>query len=119
MLIASPTATHTNLIRRSVLAGKKVLCEKPIDLDLARIDRCRDDIAGHAPFVMLGFNRRFDPTFREIHARVAAGEIGQIRALRITSRDPQPPPAAYLAVSGSGLLIALAQRQRKPAASDA
>ena len=58
------------------------------------------EIAGHAPFVMVGFQRRFDPTFREIHERVSAGEIGPIRALRITSRDPAPPPPAYLAGSG-------------------
>ncbi|OGO58415.1 MAG: inositol 2-dehydrogenase [Chloroflexi bacterium RBG_16_72_14] len=100
VLIASATATHTDLIRASVLAGRKVLCEKPIDLDMARIDACWADIAGKAPFVMLGFNRRFDPTFREVNERVKAGEIGPIRALRVTSRDPQPPPGAYLAVSG-------------------
>jgi myo-inositol 2-dehydrogenase/D-chiro-inositol 1-dehydrogenase len=100
VLIASATATHTDLMRASVLAGKKVLCEKPIDLDMARIDATWDAIKDKAPFVMLGFNRRFDPTFREVRSRVAAGEIGPIRALRITSRDPQPPPAAYLNVSG-------------------
>ena len=100
VLIASATATHTDLLRRSVLAGKKVLCEKPIDLDLARIDQCWTDIASHAPFVMLGFNRRFDPTFREVNDRVRAGEIGVLRALRVTSRDPQPPSVAYLGVSG-------------------
>lgn len=100
VLIASATATHVELIRRSVLAGRKVLCEKPIAQDMAAIDRVWADIAGHAPFVMLGFNRRFDPTFGEVHARVQAGEIGTIRALRITSRDPEPPPAAYLGVSG-------------------
>jgi myo-inositol 2-dehydrogenase/D-chiro-inositol 1-dehydrogenase len=100
VLIASATATHTDLMRASVLAGKKVLCEKPIDLDMARIDATWEAIRGAAPFVMLGFNRRFDPSFAEVRARVAAGEIGPIRALRVTSRDPQPPPGAYLAVSG-------------------
>ncbi len=100
VLIASATPTHTDLMRESVLAGKKVLCEKPIDLDIARIDATWAAIKDHAPFVMLGFNRRFDPTFGEIKARVTAGEIGPIRALRVTSRDPQPPPAAYLSVSG-------------------
>jgi myo-inositol 2-dehydrogenase/D-chiro-inositol 1-dehydrogenase len=100
VVIASATATHTDLLRRSVLAGKKVLCEKPIDLDIAKIDQCWAEIAGHAPFVMVGFNRRFDATFREIHQRVSAGEIGTIRALRITSRDPAPPPRAYLEGSG-------------------
>ncbi len=100
VLIASATPTHIDLLRASVLAGKRVLCEKPIDLDLARIDACWTEIQGRAPFVMLGFNRRFDPTFSEVNQRVRAGEIGSLRALRITSRDPQPPPAAYLAVSG-------------------
>ena len=100
VLIASATATHTDLIRRSVLAGKKVLCEKPIDLDMAKIDACWKDIAGHAPFVLLGLNRGFDPWFRVVRDRGAAGFGGPIRAVRITSRDPQPPPAAYLGVSG-------------------
>jgi myo-inositol 2-dehydrogenase / D-chiro-inositol 1-dehydrogenase len=100
VLIASATITHTDLIRRSAIAGKKILCEKPIDLDLARVDQVWQEIERLKPFVMLGFNRRFDPTFRAIKARIVAGEIGRIRALRITSRDPQPPPAAYLAVSG-------------------
>ena len=100
VLIASATPTHIDLIRRSALAGKKILCEKPIDLDLDRIDAVWRDIEPLKPFVMLGFNRRFDPTFREVWTRVQAGDIGTIRALRITSRDPEPPPAAYLGISG-------------------
>jgi len=100
VVIASATPTHIDLIRRSVDAGKKILCEKPIDLDLAAIDRCWADIGGRDPFIMLGFNRRFDASFREVHDRVTAGEIGTLRTLRITSRDPHPPPAAYLATSG-------------------
>jgi myo-inositol 2-dehydrogenase / D-chiro-inositol 1-dehydrogenase len=100
VLIASATPTHVDLIRVSALADKKILCEKPIDLDVARIDACWAEIESRKPFVMLGFNRRFDPSFGEMNARVKAGEIGPIRALRVTSRDPQPPPAAYLGVSG-------------------
>jgi myo-inositol 2-dehydrogenase/D-chiro-inositol 1-dehydrogenase len=100
VLIASSTPTHVDLLRSAVLADKKVFCEKPIDLDLARIDACWAEIKDRAPFVMLGFNRRFDPSFREVRDRTRAGEIGALRALRITSRDPGPPPASYLAVSG-------------------
>lgn len=100
VVIASATPTHVDLLSRSVVAGKKVLCEKPIDLDLAKIDRCWSDIAAHQPWVMMGFNRRFDPTFRQIQQRVRHGEIGTIRALQITSRDPEPPPPAYIAASG-------------------
>jgi myo-inositol 2-dehydrogenase/D-chiro-inositol 1-dehydrogenase len=100
VVIGTPTNTHIDMLRRAVDAGKKILLEKPIDLDLAKIDAAWSEIQPKAPFVMLGFCRRFDPSFREIRERAARGEIGVVRALRITSRDPQPPPAAYLGVSG-------------------
>jgi myo-inositol 2-dehydrogenase/D-chiro-inositol 1-dehydrogenase len=100
VVVGTPTNTHIDMLERAVAADKKVLLEKPIDLDLARIDAAWAKIADKAPFVMLGFNRRFDPSFREVAMRHKAGEIGPVRALRIISRDPQPPPAAYLAVSG-------------------
>jgi myo-inositol 2-dehydrogenase/D-chiro-inositol 1-dehydrogenase len=100
VVIGTPTNTHIDMLERAVASGKKILLEKPIDLDLARVDAAWAGIEAKAPFVMLGFCRRFDPSFREIKDRVARGEIGTIRALRITSRDPQPPPAAYLGVSG-------------------
>jgi len=67
---------------------------------MAKIDAVWEDIKGRAPFVMLGFNRRFDPAFKEVRERVKAGDIGTLRALNVISRDPAPPPGAYLAVSG-------------------
>jgi myo-inositol 2-dehydrogenase/D-chiro-inositol 1-dehydrogenase len=100
VVIGTPTDTHIEMLTRAVEADKKVLLEKPIDLDLDRIDVAWAAIESKAPFVMLGFCRRFDPSFREVRERAAQGEIGTIRALRITSRDPKPPPSAYLAVSG-------------------
>ena len=100
VVVASPTPTHVDLLTRAVRAGKAVLCEKPIDLDLARVDACRAEIGALADRVMVGFNRRFDPSFADIRARVAAGEIGPLEQLTIISRDPAPPPAAYVATSG-------------------
>jgi myo-inositol 2-dehydrogenase/D-chiro-inositol 1-dehydrogenase len=100
VVIASATPTHVDLLTRAAQAGKAVLCEKPIDLDLARVDRCWTDIAALNPTVMLGFNRRFDPSFREARERIAAGEIGRLEQLTIVSRDPAPAPREYLAVSG-------------------
>jgi myo-inositol 2-dehydrogenase/D-chiro-inositol 1-dehydrogenase len=100
VVVASPTPTHVDLLTRAVRAGKAVLCEKPIDLDLARVDACRADIGALADRVMLGFNRRFDPSFRDIRSRVTAGEIGTLEQLVIVSRDPAPPPAGYVATSG-------------------
>jgi myo-inositol 2-dehydrogenase / D-chiro-inositol 1-dehydrogenase len=100
VIIASPTPTHVDLLTASVRAGKAVLCEKPIDLDLARVDACWADIKGLDATVMVGFNRRFDPTFAELRDRVAQGEIGRLEQLVIISRDPAPAPAAYIATSG-------------------
>jgi len=98
--VASSTDTHVDLIARSVRAGKAVFCEKPIHLDMARVDACWAGISGLNPTVMLGFNRRFDPSFRALRDRVMAGEVGCVEQVVITSRDPAPPPAAYVAVSG-------------------
>ncbi len=100
VFIASSTDTHVDLIARSVQAGKAVLCEKPVDLDIARVDACWQAIAGLQPLVMIGFNRRFDPSFRALRDRLAAGEIGRLEQVVITSRDPAPPPPAYIAASG-------------------
>jgi myo-inositol 2-dehydrogenase / D-chiro-inositol 1-dehydrogenase len=100
VVIASATPTHVDLLTRAVLAGKAVLCEKPIDLDLARVDRCWTEIAAQNPTVLVGFNRRFDPSFREVKARVEAGDIGRLEQLTIVSRDPAPAPREYLAASG-------------------
>ena len=100
VLIASPTNTHVDLIAQAALAGKAVLCEKPIDLDIQRANRCRDQIADCEVAIQIGFNRRFDPSHGALRAAVQAGEIGRIEKLIITSRDPAPPPADYVKVSG-------------------
>src|SRR5215212_2375608 len=100
VVVASPTPTHVDLLTAAVRAGKAVLCEKPIDLDIARVDACRAAVGPLVDRVMLGFNRRFDPSFADIRARVAAGEIGTLEQLTIVSRDPGPPPAGYVATSG-------------------
>ncbi|GAA1764576.1 inositol 2-dehydrogenase [Agromyces humatus] len=100
VLVASPTPTHVDLIERAVDAGIPVLCEKPIDLDIARVEALRPKIAASGVPVALGFNRRFDAGFASARARVAAGEIGELEQLAIISRDPAPPPASYIGASG-------------------
>jgi myo-inositol 2-dehydrogenase/D-chiro-inositol 1-dehydrogenase len=100
VLIASSTATHIDLITASALAGKAVFCEKPIDLDIERVERCRADIANAGVPIQLGFNRRYDRSHRAVRDAVLAGEIGALEMLAITSRDPGLPPAAYLKGSG-------------------
>src|SRR5215469_14184578 len=103
VLVATPTDTHVPLVTAAVQAGKAVFCEKPIDLDPERARTCWEGIARHHPRVMMGFNRRFDPSFRALRERLLHGEIGRLELLAITSRDPAPPPANYIRSSG-GLL---------------
>ena len=100
VVIASPTPTHVDLISAAIDAGVHVLCEKPIDLDIVRVDALRAKVAAAKTHIALGFNRRFDPQFEEIHTRVAEGDIGILEQLTIISRDPAPAPQAYIAVSG-------------------
>jgi myo-inositol 2-dehydrogenase/D-chiro-inositol 1-dehydrogenase len=78
VIIGSPTSTHVDLVVAAAQAGKAVLCEKPIDLDIARVDECWATIAPLDPVVMVGFNRRFDPSFREVYDRIRAGDIGRL-----------------------------------------
>ena len=103
VVLATPTDTHVPLIAAAVKAGKAVFCEKPIDVDLERARSCWREIAPHRPKLMMGFNRRFDPSFRALRERLQRGEIGRLELLVITSRDPAPPSLAYIRGSG-GLL---------------
>lgn len=100
ILIASPTPTHIDLIAQAVATGIPVLCEKPIDLDIARVDALLKQVVASGVPVAIGFNRRFDPAFASARARVASGEIGALEQLTIVSRDPSPPSADYVAISG-------------------
>lgn len=100
VIVGSPTPYHVDHILAAVSAGKAVLVEKPVDLDLARVDECIAAVADSAHRVMVGFNRRFDAGIAEIRVRAAAGEIGPVRQLTIISRDPAPPPLSYVAQSG-------------------
>ncbi len=100
VFIASATDTHCDLIEQSARAGKAVLCEKPIHLDLNRVNACREAIAGSGVPIQIGFNRRFDPGHLALQRAVRAGEIGTLEKLILTSRDPAPPGLDYLSVSG-------------------
>ncbi len=100
VLISTPTEMHADMIEQAARAGKAVFCEKPIDLSVERVRRCLDVVRAEKAALMIGFNRRFDPNFREVHTRIAAGAIGEAEMVSITSRDPAPPPLAYVARSG-------------------
>ena len=98
VVIASSTDTHLEYSLRAAAAGKAVFCEKPIDQDLARARSAARELS--AARLLLAFNRRFDPNFQALKARLDGGSVGSLETLQITSNDPSPPPPAYVAISG-------------------
>ena len=100
VLICSSTDTHADLILAAAAAGKQIFCEKPVDLDVDRARSCAEAVARAGVTCMIGFQRRFDPTFSALKARLVAGEIGTPEMLIVTSRDPGAPPIPYIKSSG-------------------
>ncbi|RWX36660.1 inositol 2-dehydrogenase [Rhizobium leguminosarum] len=100
VVIGTPTDTHVPLTLAALAAGKAVLCEKPLDLDQNKANAAIAEIEKSGTPFMLAFNRRFDPSASEIKRAIEAGEIGDVRQVIITSRDPAPPPAEYIKRSG-------------------
>ena len=100
VLIATATDTHADLLELAVAAGKPVLCEKPIDLSLARVKQCLEVVRARKGTLMVGFNRRFDPHFMAVRAEIDKGTIGEVEMAVITSRDPGAPPVDYIKRSG-------------------
>lgn len=100
ILICSSTDTHTDLIIKAAKAGKDIFCEKPIALDIELIDEALTAVEESNVKLFVGFNRRFDPNFKKARELVLSGKIGKPHILKITSRDPEPPPIEYVKVSG-------------------
>jgi myo-inositol 2-dehydrogenase/D-chiro-inositol 1-dehydrogenase len=102
--ISVPTYLHRDIAIEAIQAGKHIFCEKPIAPDLAKIDKALAAVDKAGVKLQIGFNRRFDPSFRRLREMVANGDIGTPHILHITSRDPAPPPINYVKVSG-GLFL--------------
>lgn len=100
VVIASSTDTHADLILRAAACGKAIFCEKPVDLTLERARQCAAAVKEAGVACLIGFQRRYDPTFAAVKSRIEAGEIGQPEVLIVTSRDPGAPPVDYIKRSG-------------------
>ncbi|EXL03212.1 inositol 2-dehydrogenase [Aquamicrobium defluvii] len=100
VVICTPTDTHADLIELFAHAGKAIFCEKPVDLSVARVRACLKTVEETGARLMVGFNRRFDPHFRAVRQAIDEGRIGKVEMVQIVSRDPGPPPPAYIASSG-------------------
>ena len=100
VLIASSTDTHVDLIIQSANANKNIFCEKPIDLSIDKVDECKKQISSFKNLIQIGFNRRYDASHAGAKKILTNGEIGKLEKIIISSRDPSPPWADYLKVSG-------------------
>ena len=101
VLICSSTDTHAQLIIEAAKAGKHIFCEKPIDFNIEKIRQALDAVEKAGVKLQIGFNRRFDHNFKKVHEIVKTGKIGDVHIVKITSRDPAPPPIEYIKVSGT------------------
>lgn len=100
VFITTPTDMHADLIEDAARRGKKIFCEKPIDLSVERVRECLAVVAEHDATLMVGFNRRFDPNFKQVRDHIDSGTIGDVEMVNIISRDPGPPPLSYMERSG-------------------
>lgn len=102
--ICSSTDTHARFMTEAAEAGKHIFCEKPVDHSLEKIDAALAAVKKAGVKCQIGFNRRFDPNFKKVRQMVNEGKVGEVQILRITSRDPAPPPVSYVKVSGGMFL---------------
>lgn len=100
VVVCSSTDTHAKIMIEAAQAGKDIFCEKPIALDLKEINRALEVVKTEGVKLQIGFNRRFDPSFQKAKEMVQQGKIGKPHIVKITSRDPAPPPIEYIKVSG-------------------
>jgi myo-inositol 2-dehydrogenase / D-chiro-inositol 1-dehydrogenase len=104
VLVCSSTDTHADIAIDAANAGKHIFCEKPVDLTPEKVEAVIEAVAKAGVKLQVGFNRRFDHNFANVKSMVTAGKVGDVHIIKITSRDPAPPPAQYSAVSGGMFL---------------
>lgn len=100
LLIATPTSTHPDVLRRALAAGVPTLCEKPIARTYEEMRALVADVEASGVDVVVGFQRRFDPAVVELHRRIRSGEVGTVYLARAVGQDAEPPDFGYLPSSG-------------------
>ncbi|HXQ15966.1 MAG TPA: inositol 2-dehydrogenase [Caulobacteraceae bacterium] len=100
VIIASPTSAHLDMVLAALRVGKAVFCEKPLDLELDRLRAAEAELKAVDPPLYVAFNRRFDPHFQALKAKLASGAIGSLETLHLISHDPAPPPPSFIPTSG-------------------
>ena len=100
VVICGPTDTNADLTIAAAKAGKHIFCEKPVDVSVPKVINALDEVKKMSVKLQIGFNRRFDHNFARIREYTRSGAIGDVHIVRISSRDPAPPPVSYIKVSG-------------------
>lgn len=100
VFICSSTDTHADFIIKAARAGKHIFCEKPIATDPAVIKEALAEVEKAGVKLQVGFVRRFDHNHKKVRDTVASGKLGKPHIIKVTSRDPEPPPLEYVKVSG-------------------
>jgi myo-inositol 2-dehydrogenase/D-chiro-inositol 1-dehydrogenase len=103
VVIATPTNTHVEYLRRAAQARKAIYCEKPIGLDYQEAEQAVSAVRSAGVPAMLGFNRRFDPNHAALREEVRRGDVGNLEIIQMTARGPSLAPLSYLATSGGQL----------------
>ena len=101
IFIATSTPTHIKFISEAAKYKKVIFCEKPLDLNLDKVNKCKKKIKKYKPKIQIGFNRRYDPGHNSLKINLKKGMIGKLEKIIITSRDPAPPPIRLLKQSGT------------------
>ena len=104
VLVCSSTDTHADISIEAAEAGKHIFCEKPVDLTPEKVKAVIAAVEKAGVKLQVGFNRRFDHNFAHVRSLINEGKVGDLELIKITSRDPAPPPAEYAAVSGGMFL---------------
>lgn len=105
VVITTPTFTHADLAIAAAQAGKHILLEKPMALNLTECDSIITAVSESKVLLQLGFMRRFDPEFVAAAQRIQAGEIGQPMMIKSLTHGPGlPPPWARDLTTSNGNL---------------
>jgi myo-inositol 2-dehydrogenase / D-chiro-inositol 1-dehydrogenase len=100
VVVATPTATHAELLMRACATGVPVFCEKPVASGVRDTLRVLDAVRRSGTVVHIGFQRRFDAGYAAARKALAAGELGTLHRVHMLTADPRPPDPGYIPTSG-------------------
>jgi inositol 2-dehydrogenase len=105
VLIATPDKFHAGAVEAAARAGKHILCEKPLGLNLESTRDALQAVAKAGVRLQVGFMRRYDPAYLAASKRIEAGEIGEPVVFKSVGRDKDMPPLRAYQSGINGMLL--------------